>query len=419
MQRTSFPTYIINLKKRVDRREHIEAQFAHRSEFDLSIVNPVFHENGAFSLWMTIQEIIQKAIYDDERLIIICEDDHQFTDDYFADKFISQVLNAERENCEVLSGGVSCVKSSLRVNEETFWMEDFTGLQFTVLFKASFRKILDYKFEIGNDADIIISSLADDKRVIYPFISVQKEFGYSDVTPRNAATGHVENLFKATTDRLNSMDEVLSYYKKFQPIKLSPEDYDDVSIPVYFLMYKDEIDLTIQQFADKPEFDVRDIFNVTSSYVSTIKTIVEKAIETNEEILVLCRVSHIFSEHYNKTFFFRNLVEAHYHGADIMLGHIDSFDCAVPISESRFWIMSFRNSNLIVLYKNAFNKILKDTFQDINEEDTNPLSWLTSNKMLTFPFVSSNQYLNNKEAGLLEQRLKNIKRQFMKKNILV
>lgn len=45
--------------------------------------------------------------------------------------------------------------------------------------------MLDYSFQDTDTADGVISKLATNKMVIYPFISEQKDFGYSDVTQSN------------------------------------------------------------------------------------------------------------------------------------------------------------------------------------------------------------------------------------------
>ena len=45
--------------------------------------------------------------------------------------------------------------------------------------------MLSYSFQNTDTADGVISKLATNKMVIYPFISEKKDFGYSDVTQSN------------------------------------------------------------------------------------------------------------------------------------------------------------------------------------------------------------------------------------------
>ncbi|WP_431293124.1 hypothetical protein [Pedobacter sp. P26] len=57
-----------------------------------------------------------------------------------------------------------------------------------------------------------ISSLTENKFVIAPFVSVQKEFGYSDVTLKNNGTARVERLFKGVNSKLEELVKVANFY---------------------------------------------------------------------------------------------------------------------------------------------------------------------------------------------------------------
>lgn len=61
--------------------------------------------------------------------------------------------------------------------------------------------------------DFKISELSDSIFVIHPFISVQKEFGYSDVTSKNAEEGYVENLFRGTSQKLDMLKRIKVEYE--------------------------------------------------------------------------------------------------------------------------------------------------------------------------------------------------------------
>ncbi len=47
---------------------------------------------------------------------------------------------------------------------------------------------------------------------MYPFISTQKEFGYSDVTNENDKTNRIEKLFDETQQKLEILNKVRNYY---------------------------------------------------------------------------------------------------------------------------------------------------------------------------------------------------------------
>ncbi len=74
------PTYIINLPTRTDRRKHILNEFKGRPEFELTMIDACTHEVGAVGLWNSILKIIDISTERNEDMVIICEDDHQFTE---------------------------------------------------------------------------------------------------------------------------------------------------------------------------------------------------------------------------------------------------------------------------------------------------------------------------------------------------
>lgn len=57
-----------------------------------------------------------------------------------------------------------------------------SSLSFT---KKLYARILSYNFKDTDTADGVLSGLARFKMVIYPFVSRQKAFGYSDITEGN------------------------------------------------------------------------------------------------------------------------------------------------------------------------------------------------------------------------------------------
>lgn len=74
------PTYVINLKSRNERLHHILRQFKARPEFNVQLVEACEHKIGAIGLWQSIVKITEMAIINDDDVIVICEDDHEFTE---------------------------------------------------------------------------------------------------------------------------------------------------------------------------------------------------------------------------------------------------------------------------------------------------------------------------------------------------
>ena len=76
------PTYVINMKERLDRKKHIIGEFKGRDEFDVTYMDACTHKIGAVGLWNSIVRIIRLALENEDDVVVICEDDHYFTEDY-------------------------------------------------------------------------------------------------------------------------------------------------------------------------------------------------------------------------------------------------------------------------------------------------------------------------------------------------
>lgn len=183
------PVYVINLKERTERRQHIEEQFQGRVEFALHWIEAIEHSIGAVGLWQSMLKAVQTAIDKRDDIMIICEDDHIFTPAYNKDYLFANIIGANAQGSELLSGGVGGFGTAVPVDTNRYWMDWFWSTQFIIIFKPLFQKILDYDFKDTDTADGVLSVLAKDKMTIYPFISVQKDFGYSDVTVYNGTPG--------------------------------------------------------------------------------------------------------------------------------------------------------------------------------------------------------------------------------------
>lgn len=209
--RDSIPTYVINLPERADRRKHIENEYKDRKEFDLAIIEASKHQVGAVGLWDSILKIIDIACEKNEEVIIICEDDHEFTKHYTKEYLFENVEEAYEKGADIFLGGIGGCTYAMPVAKNRFWIEHFICTQFTVLYKDFFPAIKSEKFDINNTTDGKFSSMTIDKMVIFPFISVQKEFGYSDIT-KDLDRPPITGIFESTSIFLDRIQRIYSFY---------------------------------------------------------------------------------------------------------------------------------------------------------------------------------------------------------------
>ncbi|MBA0883533.1 glycosyl transferase [Flavobacterium undicola] len=209
------PSYAINLEKRTDRKINILSEFENRKEFTLTIIPAIEDEVGSYGLWQTIHSIVNLANEECLEYVLICEDDHQFTTSYSASMLYSAIDESLHRDADVLLGSVSWFDQVLQVDKNLFWVDRFNGTQFMIIFQKFYQKILNIDFYKTDIADMKISSLTDGIFVMYPFISVQKEFGYSDVTQKNNEEGRITELYRLRNEKLMHLDKVATFYGLF------------------------------------------------------------------------------------------------------------------------------------------------------------------------------------------------------------
>ncbi|NII83145.1 glycosyl transferase [Pedobacter sp. SG908] len=203
------PVFAINLKSRIDRFENITLEFLKYKEFRLHVVEAIANPNGAVGLWQTIYNIIEGAQKREEEFVIICEDDHIFTDQFRTDQFKTIVQKCKSLEVDVLLGGVSWSRGVIRSTADLYWVDRFNGTQFMIIYKDFFKKFLAMPIDPDLTVDFAISNVTNHIMVTYPFISIQKEFGYSDATHHNNENvGYVDGLFRDSSNKFDQLNKV-------------------------------------------------------------------------------------------------------------------------------------------------------------------------------------------------------------------
>lgn len=207
------PTYVINLKDRIDRRNNMMEQFQDKSEFDLNFIEAETHSLGTVGLWKSIVKVIHVAIENNDDVILLCEDDHTFTSAYNKEYLFANLVEASKIGAELLAGGIGGFGVAVPVASNLYWMDWFWCNQFVIIFRPLFERILAYSFTDTDTADGVLSVLTYKKMTMYPFISIQKDFGYSDVTLlNNKVKGLISSYFVNTNERFSLIHKINQYY---------------------------------------------------------------------------------------------------------------------------------------------------------------------------------------------------------------
>ncbi|MDY3943120.1 MAG: glycosyltransferase [Alloprevotella sp.] len=210
----SIPTYVFNLPERKERRKHIVEQFTNKPEFEVRWSETYKHKIGAVGLWQSIRHAVADTVErNEDDIVILCEDDHLFTEHYNRDRFFEQIIHAASLGTHLLSGGISGFQNAIKLQyENLYWVDWFWATQFIVLFRPSFEKILQANFSDTDVADEFLSKILSNKLVIHPFISVQKEFGYSDISDLNNRDNFLRDLFQKSSIELDNYSRIVQKY---------------------------------------------------------------------------------------------------------------------------------------------------------------------------------------------------------------
>ncbi len=214
-------TYVINLPERTDRKKNIESQFQNRPEFLLKMVPAEVHKIGAFGLWLSIKKIIKYALTQTaDDVILICEDDHVFTNSYNKNYFFKNIFKAAEYNTQIIFGGVGGVHNIVSITNHLYWVNMVWCTQFIVIYRDAFQIILDADFTEKDVADEFLCKLLPNKLVMWPFISIQQEFGYSDVTSNNAQKGTITSYFTEANRKFERYNAIINRLDKIKDEKM-------------------------------------------------------------------------------------------------------------------------------------------------------------------------------------------------------
>lgn len=209
------PTYIVNLKERPDRLSSILKEFENKNEFDIHIIEACWHEFGNVGLWNSFKKVIETANENNEDVILFVEDDHVFTENYDPNFFFQNIIEAFQQNADIVSGGIGGgFKYIVPITENRFWMNHFWCTQFIIIYKKFFPIILNAKFRSDDTLDNFLSILTTNKMVLFPFISIQKNFGYSDITDENSKKKNITSYFDSSNLILSKYHRMLKKHTR-------------------------------------------------------------------------------------------------------------------------------------------------------------------------------------------------------------
>lgn len=275
-------------------------------------------------------------------------------------------------------------------------MESFTETQFVIVFEKFYDTILNCEFTRFDSADFKLSALTDNIYCIFPFISIQKEFGYSDVTSSNSEHGRLKKLFSEASEAVEFCLERFTFFRGVSNEYDGGYAPDEVSLCTYVLDCDNPERAVMREvIREMPEFNI--VGYCSGAYeiadindIEILQRAVSAAMDADEDFVIIIDGKHTFTRSYSKELLVRGIIDAHEFGADFLLGGASGgFTHALPATSRCFWINDFDSAHFIVLFRKFFGKILSVEINDRGVSDgKNMLAAITSNAFLLFPFIS-------------------------------
>jgi hypothetical protein len=162
--------YVINLKERTDRKEHIKSQLKKIDckNYKLfegvngnSMINPTRLKNGMFGLVKTYLNIYEDWTKKDAENILIIEDDCLFLDDF--NEKLEEYMNNVPSDCDMLYFGANHnyhegIKS-IKINEKCIKINKSYSAHCVLLKKEVFEDLINGIKDFGIENDVMMALL--------------------------------------------------------------------------------------------------------------------------------------------------------------------------------------------------------------------------------------------------------------------
>lgn len=203
----SIPVYI-NVSKYIKRQQVFLSQFEKRNEFKPIFIDSCKDDNANLRLWKNIVRSVRFAKEQQSEFIIFSDETHIFTAQYSPRYLISQIFAANKQNADILLGGVSDFGTAVPIGYCRYWVDKFYNSRFIIFFNNSYDKILNFEFKVNDSVDTVLSTLFTRKIVLYPFISKYEHITLADSKNKNRGT-------EMNTEAIKKLTIIDKIYKSY------------------------------------------------------------------------------------------------------------------------------------------------------------------------------------------------------------
>lgn len=155
------PTYIFSGEGMNVFPQQVEEVWSCHPEFQTVRVQEPLQARSFARTWRVIVQIVQTALEKDDEIILLCEDDLRFTEDYSTKELFNAILEAYKYRADILLGGIGEYDLLYPLSERLYWSDRFSGMQFILLFRNIYRPIIHYLPRNGDTVETVLNRLSN------------------------------------------------------------------------------------------------------------------------------------------------------------------------------------------------------------------------------------------------------------------
>lgn len=181
-------------------------------------------------------------------------------------------------------------------------------------------------------------------------------------------------------------------------------------LPVYVLSFNalpGLVPQTTEELSGNASFslrfrDIPDSEREGEGHWHCIVACVREALEEEEDMIIITYDDSFLTASFRLPDFIDQVCQAGLMGCNILLGGVEGLHHVVPINSSLYWIDTFTGSCFLVLFRNVYAKILKESYEK-GVSVSELLSFVTSHKMVLYPLISERRATAGKVGGRSSQ----------------
>ena len=214
---------------------------------------------SARGIWKYFKNITKKELENKSEFFLFSFE-HSFLDFNFSPDFVFHCLkDTQKKRADVLLGGVESFDHPIQITANFFWIKNFSGFKFLIIFRHLYSKILKVRPSSKENIESCISKTAQAKFIIYSAVNSVRNFKNLYPNDTDNANSQKPMITSGLYQQLFMLDQTGNHLLAARKRKSSVFSLMDIIFPLYLINLKERPERLIhslKQFKNKPEFEV-------------------------------------------------------------------------------------------------------------------------------------------------------------------